>query len=221
MRMRSPSPLREAWRSRWRLPAFRYLFLACLALLAAMPVFFHWFFGYIEARTGDRWSDPLLERLPGRDVSWVVFFFLYSGVLLGLARLRALPDRLLLAVQTYLAVNLLRVLSLSLIPLEPPVGYIPLQEPFVQLFTPGGTIISKDLFFSGHVSTILAFYLALPKGTARQYLLLCTGFVSIGVLLQHVHYTVDVLAAFLGTFLSFRVGVWVQRYLGLAHPPVA
>lgn len=218
--MRATSPLREAWRSHWRMPAFRYLLLACLALLAALPVFFHSFFGYLEARTGERWSDPLLEMLPGRDVSWVVFFFLYSGVLLGIFRLRALPDSFLLALQTYLGVNLLRILSLSLIPLEPPVGYIPLQEPFVQLFTPGGVIISKDLFFSGHVSTILACYLTLPQGTARQYLLLCTAFVSLGVLLQHVHYTVDVLAAFLGTFLSYRVGVWVQRYLGLAHPPV-
>lgn len=205
--------MRGVWSRYWKMPGFRGLFLVCLVLLAAMPVFFHWFFGYIESRQGDRWTDRLLEQLPGKDVSWVVFFFLYSGVVLGLGRMRTQPDRLLLALQTYLGVNLLRVISLSLLPLEPPVGYIPLQEPFVQLFTPGGTIISKDLFFSGHVSTILSFYLAAPRGTARQYLLVCTGFVATGVLLQHVHYTADVLAAFAGTCLSYRFAQWMQQVM--------
>lgn len=209
--------LRAAWKRYWNIDSFRWLFLACLLLLALMPVFFHWFFGYIESRQGDRWSDGLLEVLPGKDVSWVVFFFLYSGVLLGIYRVRTLPDHLLLAIQTYLGVNIMRVISLSLIPLEPPVGYIPLQEPFVQLFTPDGTIISKDLFFSGHVSTILSFYLAAPRGTTKYYLLICVGFVSVGVLLQHVHYTADVLAAFAGTYISYRIAKQVQRKVGIGR----
>ena len=123
---------------RWRPPAFRYLFWPAWPA-GGHAVFFHWFFGYIKparATAGltrcSSYPGPrrILDRFP-----------LFRQLL---AAARPLPDRLLL-VQTYLGVNLLRVLSLSLIPSSRP-SATSLQEPFVQLFTPGGTIISKDLF---------------------------------------------------------------------------
>jgi len=105
---------------------------------------------------------------------------------------------------------LTRVTTISLIPLEPPIGHIPLIDPLTSITYGGSNIhITKDLFFSGHTSNLFMFFLCLQKKRDKQFALLATIIVGFLVLVQHVHYSVDVAGAFLFTY---PVVLWLRRH---------
>lgn len=197
--------LHSGWAKAWRSPVYRRHFLISLLVLAALPFFFHHFFGFLESRKGVVLDDPILRSIQPVDVSVMVFLFLYGGIVFALLYLLPFPYRLLSALQTYLVATFFRILALLLVPLEPPVGYIPLQEPFVQLFTPGGAIISKDLFFSGHVLTLAVLIFAVKGKWFRTALAVCAFLVALGVLIQHNHYVIDVVFALPAAWLAHRI----------------
>lgn len=199
------SSVRENWRTIWRQPSFRIQFIIFLLPVIGFGFFFPFFFDYLEARDGIVLNDPIVNLLPAKDISWIVFFFLYSGILMGLACNLIKPKNFLIGLEIYCLVTLLRITSLWLVALNPPPGYIALQEPFVKLFTNGGKLISKDLFFSGHVSTILSFYFSVEQKQFKNILLIFAVMIGSLVLVQHVHYTIDVLVSPLATFLCFLV----------------
>ena len=91
-----------------------------------------------------------------------------------------------------------------LIPLDPPENIISLNDPFVQYFS-SSEILTKDLFFSGHTSTIFMLYLVSTKKILKRIFLFCTVLVALFVLLQHVHYSVDVFAAPFFTFTAYKL----------------
>ena len=55
-------------------------------------------------------------------------------------------------------------------PLDPPPGMIVLEDPLVQLFGGASRPLTRDLFFSGHTSTMFLLFLAVP-GAGGQGLL--------------------------------------------------
>ena len=88
--------------------------------------------------------------------------------------------------------------------LEPPVGMILLADPISSIAYPDRGF-AKDLFFSGHVSTMMVLVLIEKNRLAK--ILKITGTVIMGFLLawQHVHYTIDLLAAPVITYGIFLV----------------
>ena len=193
----------STWKYFWAKKNFRIQFVLAVAFLISFMITFQYFFDFVESRPGKILNDPVLNLLPAADVTWLIFIFLYFGVLSWLLTCIKTPEILLAGMQTYILVTLLRLCSIPLFPLEPPLDYIPLREPFVQFFTNGGRIISKDLFFSGHMTTILFCYFNKKKGWLKTVYLLSS--ISIGILLmiQRVHYTIDIIAAPLFTWLCF------------------
>lgn len=182
-----------------------------VAIALSFTVVFHHYFPFIESRAGKLLPDVVLDHIPSQDVSLFVFFFLYSGVIVGMITHLSHPKIILVAIQTYVLVTITRIVTIYFLPLEPPVGYVPLREPFVQLFTPGGQIISKDLFFSGHMSTILSLYFSTYRPLTKMYLLICSIAIGVLLLMQHVHYTIDVLFAVPATWVIFYC---CKKYLG-------
>jgi hypothetical protein len=150
--------------------------------------------------------DPVLALLPPRDLTWLTFGLIYAGIIVGVARLAAAPCRLVVTLQAYVVMVLFRIAAMAVTPLEAPPGMIPLHDPLVRLFGPG-TLLTKDLFFSGHTSTLFLLALAVPGRRSRAFFLLCTAAVAVCVLVQHVHYTVDVLVAPFFAWASFRLAL--------------
>lgn len=192
------------WREAWRQPAFRLRLGVVLALLLTLAALLPRFFAWVQARPGTILPDPLLALLPARDVSGFTFAVIYLGIGLGVATLLPRPYPLLRALMAYLLLHCFRCATLALLPLEPPIGLIPLRDPLVeQLFYAAPAPITKDLFFSGHTATLLLLALAVPAGWRRRVLLAGTVAIGVLVMMQRAHYSYDVLAAPLFAGLSF------------------
>lgn len=188
-------PIDAGWRRAWSDPGFRIRLAltppALVGTLAALAALVKW----VETRPGVVLPDPVLALLTPRDATWPIFTLIYVGILLAVFLLARSPVRLLLGVQAYVAMALLRILVMWATPLDPPAGMIVLEDPLVQIFGGAARPLTRDLFFSGHTSTMFLLFLAVPGRPAKAFFLACTAGVGSLVLLQHVHYAVDVLAA--------------------------
>lgn len=194
----------EAWAEAWRDRGFRLQAAltapALAAALAALARFVQW----VERRPGATLPDPLLRLLEPRDVTWLTFSVIYAGLAAGVALLLRRPRDLLAALQAYVVLAALRMAVMWATPLDPPPGMIALVDPFVQAFGTG-QVLTRDLFFSGHTSTMFLLFLAAPGRFAKGLFLACTVLVAACVLWQHVHYTVDVLVAPVFAHAAWRV----------------
>jgi hypothetical protein len=163
---------------------------ALVAALGSTARFLLW----VESRPGVRLDDPLLALIDARDSTWLVFGLLYVSLAAGLAVLARRPADLLVGVQAYVLLLVVRMAVMSLTALDPPAGMIPLRDPFVEgLGT--GRVLTRDLFFSGHTATMTLLFLTVPGRAFKAAIGVCVLGVAAGVLRQHVHYTIDVLAA--------------------------
>lgn len=186
--------VRLNWGEFWQVARRRNEFLISLALLTAVMLVTLKFLHYNEQRPGVRVADPLLALIPPVDLSVPTFILLYMGLIATVSLLMAQPHRLLIGIQVYAIYAGLRMLSMWLIPLEPPEGMIPLQDPLLS-WAQTGKQLNKDLFFSGHTATMFIFYLIIPRSRTKSLFLL--GFVVMAccLIVQRVHYSVDVLSA--------------------------
>ncbi len=174
---------------------FRIHLIVTIILLIVCATVSPVLFRFIESREGFTISDPLLDLLPIADLSIPIFVLLYFLLLTGIVCLVQSPNRLLHALQAYLIITLLRFITLLVIPLDPPQNILILTDPIIEnLFYQQP--ITKDLFFSGHAG-ILALFVFLFKNNLYLKVLFITGTLLVGsmILIQHAHYTVDVLAA--------------------------
>lgn len=93
-----------------------------------------------------------------------------------------------------------------MISLESPVGIILLQDDFLLNTTYANTVLEKDLFFSGHTaSVVILFYLVEHKFVSIALLIMIFVIGSM-LIIQHVHYTIDVLAAYAFAYISYKSG---------------
>jgi len=193
----------------WRDPGFRLRFAATVLSVIGVLAVLARFLDRVEQRPGVVLPDPLLALVAPRDVTWLTFGLIYLGLFFGVARLLTEPRRLAVALQAYVVMVLLRIAAMWVTPLDAPPGMIPLHDPLVRLFGPG-KLLTKDLFFSGHTSTLFLLALAVPGRRSKAFFLFGTAAVAGCVLWQHVHYTVDVLVAPLFAYASYRLVVILQ-----------
>jgi hypothetical protein len=201
-------------RNAWRDPAWRVELAATLAVL--IPVLFAMthFLDWVEGRRGVTMPDPVLALFPAVNLTWLTFLLIYAGIIVGLAVLVQNPRRLLLVFQGYALMALFRMAAMYLAPLEPPPGIIELRDPFVEFFG-GGKTLTRDLFFSGHTSTTFLLFLLVPGKWLRVGYACATLLVGLFVVLQHVHYTFDVVAAPFFAYGAYSIALWICKRRGI------
>ncbi len=143
------------------------------------------------------------------DLTWLTFLIIYVFLIGGLFLLAKEPFRFILTMKVYGLMVLFRIAAMYLLPLEPPEKMIPLSDPIVEIFGTG-RLLTKDLFFSGHTATLFILYLTAEK-KFRLYFLFGTIAVAVCVIMQHVHYTIDVAAAFVFTFAAYSLFKKTQK----------
>jgi len=123
----------------------------------------------------------------------------------------------MIAFQSYTAMVIVRMIAMSLTPLDPPPTMIPLVDPTVYYFGTG-VHLSRDLFFSGHTSTMLLLALTAPTARWRTVFGVATFAVAACVLAQHAHYTIDVFAAVFFAYGAYAAVLRIRKNLSLPNP---
>jgi len=194
--------LRNRWQSAWQDTRFRHKTIAGGVLLLGCAIVAPLIFAFVQQRPGSKLNDLVLNWLPTLDLSGWIFSILYGLILLSLISLATSPKHFLLCLYAYSLVTLFRFGTLLLLPLEPPEGMATMPDPFVQyLFYQ--QIIDKDLFFSGHTSILIIMALTVPHSWLKKVLAAGSVCIAMMLLVQHIHYTIDVLAAPLFAWLAY------------------
>ncbi len=178
--------------------------ITTVLLLAVILTFLANFLNFIEARKGVVLSDPILNLFDPINLTWLIFALIYISIIAAVINLWNNPKKLLFAIQLYILMVVVRIAAMYLLPLEPPATMIVLKDPFVEFFGTGQTL-TKDLFFSGHTATLFILFLVSEKKIIKAVFMISTILVAIAVLLQHVHYTIDVFAAVFFTYTCYRI----------------
>jgi hypothetical protein len=175
-----------------------------VTLVVFILISFPYFFQYIEKRSGQVMDDSFLSWLPAHDVSIPIFACIWSCALLFIFRSCKDPNLMITYFYGFVLVSVTRFITISMVVLDPPPSLIPLVDPISNSFY-GDHFITRDLFYSGHTANQFLFFLCFRRKIDRYVALLCTIAVGFLVLVQHVHYTIDVAAAPIFTLLCYFV----------------
>ncbi len=201
------------WRTLLAVLALRYLCHAA-ALLLILP---H------EMQPGAALPDLLLRHVP--YVDWLARWNYVFWVLCYIppALWIAWKDRQLFLrlVVTDGALALLRGLMIPLTGIGPVQGadinalhpfavgpaLLAILDPFSAIgHNSAGIYLTKDLFFSGHIATTFLLYLFARRFGKASRVFLALNLATLGVvLLAHLHYTIDLIAAYAITYGVYRV----------------
>ncbi|MDB5276655.1 phosphatase PAP2-related protein [Ferruginibacter paludis] len=193
------------WGDAWQDRLFRAKLIIVFVLFLTQLLLLPSFFAFIEKRDGVVLNDWLLQYIPARDFSVAIFILIWSVFLLAIVRSVQEPAIFLPLLACTVALLMLRITTIYLFALDPPEGLIVLKDPLTSLTYGGrGLFITKDLFFSGHTSNLFMVYLLLPKKRDKWFVLACSIAVGVLVLIQHVHYSMDVAGAFIITFFLVK-----------------
>ena len=161
---------------------------------------------YVERRHGAILADPLQRMFYPRNVTWIAFALLWTSVFGAIAGIIHVPKRFFMGFQAAGLVLLFRMLAMYLNPVDPPRAIIPMADPIIESLGTG-QLVTRDLFFSGHTSTMVVLYFATVRKWLKWYLLFATAAVGVCMVTQHVHYSIDVYAAPFFAYASWRIVV--------------
>ena len=192
------------WKNFFQNPSTRTEFVLTIIVLIPLLLTFSQFLLFVEERKGTLLNDPVLSLFNPIDLTWLIFGLIYFSLLLFIYINRKNPVKIMIALQAYGLMVVFRIIAMYLTPFEAPEKLLLLNDPFVQLFGKGD-VLTKDLFFSGHTGTLFLLFLLADNKKIKTVFLISTIFVGLAVLLQHVHYSIDVFVAPFIAYGSYRI----------------
>jgi len=200
------------WRLFLRNHKLRLELITTLILLSGTLFGLTHFLDYVETRAGVVLPDPVLALFNPINLTWLIFGLIYFSLIIAVIILARKPEKLMFALQVYILFVLVRIAAMYLVPVNPPQQMIRLDDPFVQFFGTG-KMLTKDLFFSGHTATLFLLFLVTENKIVKSLFLVFTILVGISLLLQHVHYLIDVFAAPFFTYACYRAVLLVHKHI--------
>jgi len=193
----------------------RELFVSAITLIVLVFTLTSYasFLTGIERRPGFAFTDPLHQLVGPVDLTWPIFLILYGALIAAVGLLVGQPLILFRVLRAYTILVAIRMLCMWMLPLDPPTTMIALSDPIVELFTTdSASTLTRDLFFSGHTATFFLIGAVVPNKIFRRVYYGLGTLIAFMVIVQHVHYTVDVLVAPMAAFTAaYLVGGFARR----------
>ncbi|HEY4477149.1 MAG TPA: phosphatase PAP2-related protein [Candidatus Paceibacterota bacterium] len=167
-----------------------------------MSLIFNFYAGsYATDSASNPVTDIVLNNIRTYDVDGIFIYgtMLFLGFLVLLSLLE--PQRIPFIIKSIALFIAIRAVFVSLTHIGPFPTQLAINSSFLDKFSFGG-----DLFFSGH--TGLPFLMALvfwEKLYLRILFIASSVFIGVVVLMAHLHYSIDVLAAFFITYTIFHI----------------
>jgi hypothetical protein len=197
----------DAWNAAWRMHAFRRQTLYSVAAIVLAFIVMELFLLRIEGRQGIVFADPLLGLFPPVDVHWIIYSIIYSAVLFGFVSLCLYPFAFLLTIRALIVLVIMRVACLFLLPLDPPPDIIPLTDPFMSYLGIPMTNV-RGLFFAWPSSLLSLFVFTAQWKDLK--IIFSAGVVAVSglLLVQHTHYTIDIVASPVFALAAVAIAKW-------------
>ena len=199
-------------------------------LFGLVSFLFSWFLIYVEHRNNylGHFNDPFFFWDP-IDLSIPTFILTYGIIMFYMIYHIKSPLKIIHFIQMIIFIIVCRIISLTLIqfdapePIEQMVGPNYNGPRMIQLIDPilnnilyhknelTGTYTYHDLFFSGHTAKCLLASLLYESKKLKIFFMTLTCIMATCLLLQHVHYSIDILFAPLVSFLAIYLHKkWVK-----------
>jgi len=187
----------------WRSKDFLSSALLGVGLLLASFVANYYAGVYADSSQSNAVGDLLLDHLPVYNVEAIFFEGFFVLLILVILILAYRPKAIPFTIKSVALFILIRSVFITLTHLKifPQHAFLDPNDTFQNVFTFGG-----DLFFSAHTGLPFLFALIFWKDRrARFFFLVASAFFAAIVLLGHLHYSIDVFAAFFITYSIYRM----------------
>ena len=193
-----------------------YFFLSSVAFLVTLNISCK-VLAACQNRSGVLLNDFIINVTTPIDFSLPIFIIIYTCTLLVVFTNLQNAEKFFRGLQAYTLLILLRTLSIYLVPLEPPIDIIILDDPIANyLLGDDENIVTKDLFFSGHVSALVLLGLASQSEVLKKFNFVFAAVVGVLIVWQHVHYTVDVVVApviaYACVYAIEAIHEWIEKF---------
>lgn len=193
--------------------------LSLLAFVSSVIVVFY-AIQYATDRASNSVTDIFLSNVPVFNVDGPFVYGTWLLVVFVIALLFAHPKRTPFTLYSLALFYFIRAGFISLTHIGPfPVHA---ASNLYTGFVNGWLLSGADLFFSGHVGvTFLLALIFLKERALRNVFLVWSLYFAVVVLLGHLHYSIDVAAAFFITYTIFNIAEWLfpaERALFLSDP---
>jgi hypothetical protein len=188
-------------------------FFLSLAFLMLTAVAFNRFLAWHELREGIFFDDPVFGWFKSIDVSVVTFLFLYGAIGFFIIYHFKKTEKLTILAISYALVLILRMVTLYFLPFYADADATKLNDPFLNTFIYPGNYVARDLFFSGHAAILLLMLFIAENRKLKLFYLLMTVFISILLVIQKVHFSIDILGAPFFSLLAYWLALKIYSTL--------
>lgn len=198
--------IREAWGEAWKESSFRLSFLLAILSFSVFPWKAATYFQWVQQREGIVLNDFILALIPSKNLSYPIFSIIYCTVIYLVIRLLVTPKTFVWFAWAFNLETVFRFLTIYFVALNPPSGIVDLHDPVAAMFIYGENMpITKDLFFSGHTATMVFACYFLPLKKEKILAIILSILLALFLLIQHVHYTIDIVLAPFFTLLAIEM----------------
>lgn len=196
---------RDVWKDYFSDKANRVYFITSLVVGLTLCLMSAKLIAHNADTAGKLLEDPIMMMFSPMNWSPAIFALEYFALVAMVFYVSDQPGYFIKCLWGVTVLQIVRSISIILVPLAPPVDMIFLVDPFTQFFFGENVQVSNDLFFSGHVSLLALFYFAAQNKYMKIYLFIATFLVGLFLIWQHVHYSYDVLFAPLASFAIYKL----------------
>ncbi|HEX7586515.1 MAG TPA: phosphatase PAP2-related protein [Patescibacteria group bacterium] len=188
----------------WSQKKYRLSLLIGVSFFALSLLVSHQASTYANIRASNYVNDILLDNLPTFDVDGILNYGVIAFSLFFISFLFTEPKKIPFILKSLALFVVIRSVFITLTHLGP----LPGQTPINPNDLLSRLILGNDYFFSGHTGMPFLIALILWKNKIVRYVSIFASLLfATSVILGHLHYSIDVFAAFFITYSIFHIAI--------------